>query len=280
MPREHDLALSSGRLHAHEWGGDGTGLVLCAPGLSSNACGFERIAGSLVQAGRRVVALDLRGRARSETTRPGTYGWPAHARDLVEAAASLGEDRFDLVGHSMGAYVAMQAAADHPERVARLVLIDGAGTPDLAALGPIGAGLRRLDRWHPSEDEYVAAVRAGGVVEPWSELWERFYRYELERRADGQVRSRTSLQAVMEDVEYGRHHRQDALWPGLQGPVLLVRASVPLGDSGGFIVSAEDAARFAAEVAGAEVVSVDANHFGVIADPGTLAAVTAFLTPP
>ncbi len=119
--------------------------------------------------------------------------------------------------------------------------------------------------------------RAGGIVEPWSELWERFYRYELERRDDGQVRSRTSLQAVMEDVEWGREHPQDALWPALRGPVLLLRATAPLGDTGGFIVSANDAERFAAEVAGAEVVSVAANHFGVIADPDTLAAVTAFL---
>lgn len=277
--RERDLDLSSGRVHAHEWRGEAedAGLVLCAPGLSSNACGFERIAGRLVQAGRRVVALDLRGRGRSETTPPGTYGWPAHARDLVEAATALGADRFDLVGHSMGAYVAMQTAADHPERVSRLVLIDGAGVPEPASLGPIGAGLRRLDRWHPSEDAYVAAVRAGGVVTPWNDLWERFYRYELERRPDGQVRSRTSLAAVLEDVQYGQQHPPDALWPGLRGPVLLLRASLALGDSGGFIVAAGDAVRFAAEVSGASVVPVEANHFGVMADPGTLAAIAGFL---
>ena len=146
---EHDLDLSSGRVHAHERGADAAGLVLCAPGLSSNACGFVPIAGRLAGEGRRVVALDLRGRGRSETTAPGTYGWAAHARDLAEAASILGAERFDLVGHSMGAYVAMQAAADHPERVGRLVLIDGAGAPETAALGPIAAGLRRLDRWHP-----------------------------------------------------------------------------------------------------------------------------------
>ena len=119
------------------------------------------------------------------------------------------------------------------------------------------------------------------MVQPWSDLWERlFYRYELEHGRDGQVRSRTSLPAVLEDVEYGKQHRQDALWPNLRGPALLIRASVTLGDSGGSIVAAGDAVRFAAEVPGAEVVTVGANHFGVVADPGTLAAISDFLGRP
>jgi pimeloyl-ACP methyl ester carboxylesterase len=276
---ERDLPVRSGRLRAHCWGfdDDREGLVVCVPGLSSNAVGFDAIAKGLALCGHRVAALDLRGRARSETTPPGTYGWPAHARDVVDAARGLGFAAFDLVGHSMGAYVAMQAAADHPAAVGRLVLIDGAGVPEPAALGPIGEGLGRLDRWHPSEDAYVEAVRSAGIVRPWNAVWDRFYRYELERGDDGRVRSLTSRDAVMEDVEYGRRHRQDALWPRLHGPALLIRAARPLGTSGGFIVAAADAASFAATVPGAAVAPVDANHFGVLTDPASVAAITAFL---
>jgi pimeloyl-ACP methyl ester carboxylesterase len=278
--RERDLVLRSGRLHVHCWndGSRAARAVLCVPGLSSNARGFDRIAERLAEHDARVFAVDLRGRAHSETTSAGTYGWPAHARDVLDAAIELGVDGFDLIGHSMGAYVAMQAAADFPGRVDRLVLIDGVGTPERAALEPIGAGLRRLNRWHASVEAYVGAVEAAGIVRPWSDFWERFYRYELETRDDGMVRSRTSLAAVREDVDYGRRHRQDELWPRLRGPVLLVRAAVPLGNSGAFIVTAADRDRFAAEVPGARVVEIDANHFGVIADPHTIATVADFLT--
>jgi pimeloyl-ACP methyl ester carboxylesterase len=273
-----EMSLRSGRLRTHFWSAPGAqGLTICLPGLSSNARGFDRIAAALAVRGRNVLALDLRGRAGSEVTAPGTYGWPAHARDVAEAAEQLGFARFELVGHSMGAYVAMQAAADDSARVDALVLIDGAGVPEVAALAPIAAGLGRLDRWHASADTYVEAVRDVGVVTPWNALWEGFYRYELEAAEDGRVRSRTSLAAVLEDVEYGRHHRQDELWPRLRGPALLVRAGRPLGDSGGFIVAAEDARRFAAEVPNASVVQVPSNHFGVLADRRAIEAITEFL---
>jgi len=276
---ERDLSLPSGRVRARCWepaAPDGS-WVVCVPGLSANARCFDPIAAGLAAAGRGVAAIDLRGRGRSEVTPEGTYGWRAHSGDLAAVAAALGAARIDVVGHSMGAYVAMQVAADHPGLVDRLVLIDGAGAPEPAALGPISAGLGRLDRWHPSRDAYLDAIRSTGVVSPWDRSWEDCYSHELEQAPDGRVRARTSLLAALEDLEYGRTHRHDALWEELEGPALLIRATRPLGESGGFIVSAADAARFRATVPGAEVVAVDANHFGVVVDGETVARVADFL---
>lgn len=273
---ERDLQLSSGRMRIRHWEGEGSPVV-CIPGLSANLRSFDRIAARLSSVGREVVAVDLRGRGRSEVTPAGTYGWPAHAEDVAELAGLLGHGSIDVVGHSMGAYVAMQLARDRPALTGRIALIDGAGAPETAALRLISAGLGRLDRWHPSEDSFVEAVRSTGVVVPWDELWDSFYRYELERRDDGRVRSTTSLAAALEDLEYGERHRHDALWEGLRGPVLLLRATVPLGDGGGFIVSAADGERFPAVVPGAEVVAVAANHFGIVTHPTALAALAGFL---
>ena len=276
---QQDIRLPTGRLRVHLWGftTPEAPTAVCVPGLSSNATGFDRLAADLVADGRQVVAMDLRGRGASDRTHPGTYGWPAHAADVAGIASALGLQQFDVVGHSMGAYVAMQLAASEPDRVRRLVLIDGAGVPEPEALEIIGRGLERLDRWHDSADAYVDAVRDAGVVTPWNDLWDRFYRYELEHRPDGKVRSLTSLTAVLEDVEWGKTHRQDALWDRLSCPTLLVTAAIPLGDGRGFVVAPADKARFADAVPDCAVMSVDANHFGILTAPATSEGIRAFL---
>jgi hypothetical protein len=91
------------------------------------------------------------------------------------------------------------------------------------------------------------------------------------------VRSLTSLSAVLEDVEWGRRHRQDALWPQLSSPTLLLTAAIPLGEERGFVVAPADTSRFVDAVPGSTVVSIDANHFGIVEATATSEAIQTFL---
>jgi haloacetate dehalogenase len=67
------------------------------------------------------------------------------ARDILALMAALGHDRFAVVGHDRGGYVAARTALDHPAVVSRLVVMDGV---------PIGEALARCDArfaaswWH------------------------------------------------------------------------------------------------------------------------------------
>jgi len=84
-----------------------------------------------------VVATDLRGYGDSEKL-PGdpahaNYSKRAMAADQVAVMAMLGFDRFDVVAHDRGARVAHRMALDHPDRVARLVLLDIAPTATMYA---------------------------------------------------------------------------------------------------------------------------------------------------
>ncbi|KGB55763.1 Alpha/beta hydrolase fold protein [Sphingopyxis sp. LC81] len=84
-----------------------------------------------------VVATDLRGYGDSEKL-PGdpthaNYSKRAMAADQVAVMAALGFDRFDVVAHDRGARVAHRMALDHPDRVARLVLLDIAPTATMYA---------------------------------------------------------------------------------------------------------------------------------------------------
>jgi len=76
---------------------------------------------------RRAIALNLRAHGGSDAPRDGDYAIASMARDVAVAADALGLDRFALVGHSMGAGVAMAYAGASPERVDRLLLVDSIG---------------------------------------------------------------------------------------------------------------------------------------------------------
>lgn len=271
---ERDVRVSGGRLRLRDHGGGGP-AVLCVPGLSSNATSFDLLAERLVSTDYHVVSVDLRGRGFSEVTPAGTYGWPAHARDVLDVVQILGGSA-DLIGHSMGAYVAMAAAGLDAAAVRRLVLLDGLGSPEPEALPPIMAGLERLGAVHPDAATYVARVQAIGVIDPWSKHWDRYYQYDLEE-VPGGVRSRTDRDAVFEDVRWGVDHHQRDLWASIAQPTLLVVARRPLGE-GGFVVSRTDRDAFLAQTPSARVVEVDANHYTVVTDESTCAAVDAFLT--
>jgi pimeloyl-ACP methyl ester carboxylesterase len=271
---EHDVEVAGGRLRVRDHGGQGQ-LVLCVPGLSANAASFDMLGERLATHARHVVSLDLRGRGFSEVTAPGTYGWPAHARDVLDVVAQLGGGPADLIGHSMGAYVVMAAAGVDGGSVRRIVLIDGLGPPEQAALPPILAALQRLGTVYASADDYLERIRAIGVVDVQNRYWDRYYRYDLEP-VDGGVRSRTNAEAVMEDVRWGLDHDQRDLWAAITQPTLLVHALRPMGDAG-FIVSAEDRAAFLQLAPDARAVGVDANHYTVVADEQTARCVDEFL---
>lgn len=273
--QEFDLEIPSGRIHAQRFGSPDAPLALCIPGLTANQKAFdylgERLGGDRLQ----LVAYDKRGRGFSSITGPGTYGWPNHAKDVFAIADALGADRFSVIGHSLGAAIAMQAAAIQPPRLERLVLIDLAGVPDPRTLPPIAASAARLGVAQPSVEAYIDAVKALGTITPWSEYWQRYYEYELEP-VEGGVRARSNREAVLEDLQYVQAHRPDELWPHLTMPVLLVRATRELLPGAGWLVTAEDAARFPREVAGGQVVEVDANHYTVATSDATVAAIRAF----
>ncbi len=106
--------------------GQGGLPVLFVHGLGGRA--EHWVAQLVALAGRgRVAALSWRGHAGSATDPEGRYAPPEVALDVLAAAEALGFERFVLVGHSLGAMVAAALAAQHPTRVAGLLLADANG---------------------------------------------------------------------------------------------------------------------------------------------------------
>jgi haloacetate dehalogenase len=128
----------------------GTGpAVLLLHGHPRTHATWHMVAPRLVDAGHTVVCPDLRGYGGSSAppTSPdhAPYSKRAMARDGVALMRALGWERFAVVGHDRGAYVAFRLAMDHPGSVTRLVIADAV---------PIVEALERCDArfaaawWH------------------------------------------------------------------------------------------------------------------------------------
>lgn len=114
------------RLYADDGGADDPLPVVFLHSTAGNASQWSAQIEHL-RPERRAVALEWRGHGRSGTPADGDYSFPSDAADVEEAVNQLGIGRFALVGHSGGGLVALQYAADHPDRVAGLLLADPAG---------------------------------------------------------------------------------------------------------------------------------------------------------
>jgi haloacetate dehalogenase len=108
-------------------GGSGPPVVLLH-GHPRTHTTWHRVAPLLVDAGHAVVCPDLRGYGRSSkpptTADHSPYSKRAMAGDVVRLMRGLGHERFAVVGHDRGSYVAMRTALDHPDAVTHLAVLD------------------------------------------------------------------------------------------------------------------------------------------------------------
>lgn len=169
-----------------EAAGEGPPVVLCH-GLTATRHSVIHGSRALERAGHGVVAYDARGHGESDPAPPGQgYGYPELVADLSSVlAAEVGEERFVLAGHSMGAHTAVAYALHEPERLAGLVLIgptyerpleDGS----LRHWDDLSAALR-----DGGVDEFVAQIARSQPIDPrWRDPVLRFTRERMLRHRD------------------------------------------------------------------------------------------------
>jgi len=230
-PEFVDVDVPGGKLRTARWG-DGGQTVLGIHGVTASSLSLAPVARHLAEH-HHLLAPDLRGRGASGRL-PGPFGMEAHARDCAEVLEALGSGPAVVVGESMGGYVAVVLAARFPERVERLVLVDGGLPPPLSpGLDPgavveavLGPALARLGTVFGSEAEYLDFWRAHpSFTEGLSDDIEAYLLYDLEPVAGG-FRSRVSEAAVREDSAQTLQDPEvitDAL-NALRCPISLLRA--------------------------------------------------------
>lgn len=133
-------------------GSEGKPPIVLVHGFASNRGTNWRAPGwydTLTQAGRQVIALDVRGHGESDKPHDAdAYNEGELAWDIERLLDHLGHERADVMGYSMGGFITLRLLHDNEARVRRAVIAGvgenyyGRGTVETDA---IAAGLRALN---------------------------------------------------------------------------------------------------------------------------------------
>ncbi len=264
------LHLPLGPCHLVEAGPESGEPLLLLHGFLYHSVMWAGVQPSLAARGARAVAVDLLGWGYSGRNESMRYDYALYARQVLQVMDALGWERATLVGHSMGGGAAIRFAVEHPERVARLILVDPASLPvPLARVGRVlawpGVGeaalalgaeallevnLKRFGFLDPSRvtPGYVAAVAAPLRIEGSSWTLLNILRELDFGSQQAQVEALGALE-IPTLILWGARDRAIPLRVGLGFRDLLPRARFVVIDGSGHIPHEERPEAFLEEVA-------------------------------
>ena len=132
------------KLHYVDWGNADKPVAILVHGGRDHCRNWDWVALEL----RRhfhLIAPDLRGHGDSDWAIGGSYAMIDHVLDLYQLINAIAGGPVTLIGHSLGAGVALQAAGVFPDLVKALVAIEGLGPP--SAMLRETPAYERMDNW-------------------------------------------------------------------------------------------------------------------------------------
>ena len=280
--KERRLTVSGLELTAKQWGDDDAKPVLALHGWLDNAASFDGLAPLLGDA-VQLVALDLPGHGSSQGRGADqAYHFVDWVGVVLESADALGWETFSILGHSMGAAIAALTAPVAPQRIERMVFLDGMG-PWSNPPEKVVEQLRKA-----LSQERVLRNSRGRLYDSTDEMVDAMAK---SREDVGRERLRPLVERVARRTEDGRwrfgHHRMlqaasrirlteeqvCTFLSSIACPVLLVRPE------GGWPVDEEVMKGRLDEVEDLQIHRVQGGHHVHLEAPGRLSeAVRKFLT--
>ena len=254
--------------------------VICIHGLTRNSSDFDELAPIIAGLGRRVIAVDVRGRGHSaHDPNPANYSPMVYAGDIIKLMNDLGIARAVFIGTSMGGLITMTLAARRLDLIAAAIIND---------IGPVMSprGLDRIAGYAgksaavTSWNEAACRVRDINVCafpSNTDDEWDKWARRAFEQRDDGLLSPRYDPN-IAHALQTGklpptsRAARMAFRRLARRRPTLLVRGT--LSD----LVEPEQAAwmrKAAPELQYVEVPNV--GHAPMLTEPEALDAIRAFL---
>ena len=200
------VPVQGGELAVFQYGnGDGT-PVLLIHGVTSSNRAFQLFADALIARGKAPFAVDLRGRGDSNSLQ-GPFGMRNHAADMAAVINHFGWNRPDVIGHSMGGFVAAALVGLYPDAVGEVVFADG-GLPlpmppgmTVEQIMPfvLGPAMTRLAMEFENKEAYRNYWKPqAAFAKGWSSVLDEYVDYDL-RGSEPHMKAATNPQAVEDD---------------------------------------------------------------------------------
>ncbi len=254
--------------------------VIAIHGLTRNSADFEAIAPLLAQSGRRVLAVDVRGRGLSDRAPdPMTYRPDVYAADVLALMDQAAVGRAVFMGTSMGGLITMALTSLRPKAVVAAILNDigpEVAPEGLSRIAAYSGQPVEIDSW---ADAAAYAKRINAVAFPhYSDAdWDAFARRIFRQGPDGEIGLDYDPDISVPIRAAGAKALVPNLWPMFRRlvrnrPTLLVRGGVS------DLLSADIAARMrkaAPDMAYVEVPQI--GHAPMLDEPEAKAAIFEFL---
>lgn len=223
-PHKNAYISSNGvRLNYLDWGGSGSVLILIH-GLGGSPHGFDDLAPAFTDR-YRVIAYARRGHGHSEAKAP--YDTATLTEDLRGLMDGLGIAKASLAGHSMGGNEITAMAIAYPDRVERLIYLEGAydwGDPACAdafkgapfSWDPPASALRSFDAWR-AWNQAVIYPAVGDAIRFEAEI-----RDLVDLQPDGSVKLRMEGAVAQAAGSSGHTGRRD--YAKVHAPTLAIYA--------------------------------------------------------
>lgn len=222
------VPVIGGEIAVFQYGNGSGDPVLLIHGVTSSNRAFQLFADALIARGKAPFAVDLRGRGDSNNL-PGPFGMKQHAEDIAAVIDHFGWTQPDVIGHSMGAFVAAALVGLYSEKVGDVVFADG-GVPlpmppgmTVEQIMPfvLGPAMTRLAMEFENKEAYRNYWKPqAAFVKGWSAVLDEYVDYDLRGK-----KASTNPQAVEEDSRdlFGDDLIVKSL-QGLQKPAIFIKA--------------------------------------------------------
>lgn len=169
-PTSHYFYSQRLKLQYVDWGNHSKPPLLLIHGGRDHARNWDWVAQAL-RHDYHILAPDLRGHGDSQWAIGGSYSMVDYTLDVAQLLDAVGLFPITIIGHSLGGAITLQYAGTYPERVKKVVAIEGLGPPPgmildrsahermLGWIAEMQALARRYPRRYKSLDEALERMR-------------------------------------------------------------------------------------------------------------------------
>lgn len=250
------------------WDGDPK-PILCIHGLTANCRCWDLLA-SVLAPRHQVIALDLRGRGHSESPSSG-YSIEHHVGDILTLMDDYHLECPVVMGHSLGAFISLALAAIHPQRVDRIVLLDGGGELSDEQRAKVFSGIKpsldRLGKVFPDFGAYVSSQKQLPFFQPWNSFLESYSRHDIQEGGGGII-SRVKPEHIQEEILNFRKFIPSRFYSQIDSPLLILRATRGMLGEDDLVLPEDVVDRMVREIPQARRVDLEeTNHYSILFQP-------------